>query len=258
MYRLLHVKSQGVTSQVDFVALYSSTTNKLTLLPHGVSYAFSNAIQQGTQVQISYGATFKTQIFGTFDDPDRVISLDSTTDGWRVIWSPGDIFAEMGSGATLETDTVTPNRGNIYGPGLRGHASFQVAQRRACPILPLAVRGELHPAGVSMDGAGQGEIRAHVVSEGVRRIRTGPRRRTGEHKDQVARADGCCHAAFASRGSIACPARRTGIRAREKLMPAARSANAAVPMYLQCRGWAAVAHRRSRSHLKGPSQKGRS
>jgi penicillin-binding protein 2 len=115
MYRLLHVKSQGVTAQADFVALYTSIANKLTLQPHGVSYVFSNAIQQGSQVQISYDATFKTQIFSTFSDPNRVISMESTADGWRVIWTLGDIFAEMGSGATLDLATVTPNRGNIYG-----------------------------------------------------------------------------------------------------------------------------------------------
>lgn len=115
MYRLLHIKSQGVTSQDDFIALYSATAQKLTLLAHGVDYTFSNAIQQGSQVQISYNATFRTHNFNTFSDPDRVISLESTTDGWRVVWTPGDIFAEMGDGATLESDSVTPNRGNIYG-----------------------------------------------------------------------------------------------------------------------------------------------
>ncbi len=115
MYRLLHIKSQGVTSQADFIALYSSIAQKLTLLPRGVTYNFSNAILQGSQVQIGYDVTFKTQIFDTFADPNRVISLESTADGWRVIWSPGDIFAEMGGGATVEFDTVIPNRGNIYG-----------------------------------------------------------------------------------------------------------------------------------------------
>src|SRR5213080_3244694 len=46
-----------------------------------------------------------------------------------------------------------------------GEAAVQSAQRRAHPILPLAVRGKLCPAGVSLDLAGQREISADVVPE---------------------------------------------------------------------------------------------
>ncbi|MHB8628321.1 MAG: penicillin-binding transpeptidase domain-containing protein [Aggregatilineales bacterium] len=114
MYQLLHVKSQGVTAQADFVAAYTDTTQTLTLLPNGLTYTFTNAIQQDDQVQMGYNATFKTQRFGTFTDPNRTLTLSSTPDGWRVAWTPGDIFPEMADGANLAVETTTPNRGNIY------------------------------------------------------------------------------------------------------------------------------------------------
>src|SRR5579859_3325222 len=35
MYKLLHIKSQGVITEPDFVASYSDTAQTLTLLPNG-------------------------------------------------------------------------------------------------------------------------------------------------------------------------------------------------------------------------------
>src|SRR5882724_7862246 len=55
-----------------------------------------------------------------------------------------------------------------------GQAAVQSAQRRAHPILPLAVCGKLRPAGVSVDLAGQREVSADVVPESVWRVHAGP------------------------------------------------------------------------------------
>ncbi len=114
MYKLLHAKSQGTVTFADFAALYTSTEQALTVLPGGTSYTFTNAIQQGEQVQIGYDVAFKTRLFGTIKDTDRVLNLESTPDGWRVAWSAGDVFAEMKDGAALDLQTSTPNRANIY------------------------------------------------------------------------------------------------------------------------------------------------
>ena len=114
MYQLLHVKSQGITTQADFVAAYTDTAQTLTLAPNGLTYSFTNAIQQDDQVQMGYDATFKTQRFGTFTDPNRTLTLNSTPDGWRVAWTPGDLFPEMADDAALAVEQTTPNRGNIY------------------------------------------------------------------------------------------------------------------------------------------------
>lgn len=114
MYRMLHVKSRGATSRADFDGAYTRADQAMTVLPNGKSYVFTNAIQQGTLAQIAYDMTFKTQLFGGITDAGRTLNLESTAEGWRVAWSPGDVFAEMKEGAALDVITTQPNRGNIY------------------------------------------------------------------------------------------------------------------------------------------------
>ncbi|MHB8626414.1 MAG: penicillin-binding transpeptidase domain-containing protein [Aggregatilineales bacterium] len=114
MYGLLHIKSQNTTSHADFVAAYTATAQLLTLPSNSLTYTFTNAVQQADQVEFAYGVTFRTQRFGTFSDADRTLTLNSTPDGWRVVWTPGDIFPQMADGAVLAVETTAPNRGNIY------------------------------------------------------------------------------------------------------------------------------------------------
>jgi len=114
MYQLLHVKSQGVTTQADFQSAYQDAATTMTLQPGGLHYRFTGAITQSDQAQLGYDVSFQTKLFGTFTDPARVLHLQATADGWRVAWSADDILAGMGSGAALYTRTTTPNRGNIY------------------------------------------------------------------------------------------------------------------------------------------------
>src|SRR5580704_4549192 len=108
-----------------------------------------------------------------------------------------------------------------------------------------------------MDCAGQREVRAHVVSKGLRGIYAGPRRRTGEHKDQVARADGGGDAAGTNCRPTACEARSAGNRAGEKQLPAAWRSIFAVRMHVQSRRWPAVTNRRAERRCEdAKSQKG--
>src|SRR6185437_3920407 len=61
---------------------------------------------------------------------------------------------------------------------------FQISQRRSHPVLRLELRGELHPARISLDRAGKGEVRPHSPAEGLRRICPRSRRHAGKHMDQ--------------------------------------------------------------------------
>jgi penicillin-binding protein 2 len=114
MYNLLHLKSRDATPKDEFIGDYQSLEQTLTVLPNGISYNFLNAIQQGTAAQIAYEINFRTRIFGEFKDGDRLLTLESTGQGWRVAWTPGDLFPEIRDGAVLFVEQQTPNRGNIY------------------------------------------------------------------------------------------------------------------------------------------------
>ncbi len=114
MYRLLTVNSRDAFARKDFEKLYTDAETRITLLKGGKSYALTNAIQQGSSADIAYDLTFKTRLFDTFTDTGRTLRLISTAEGWRVAWSPDNIFADMKDGAFLDIAETTPNRGNIY------------------------------------------------------------------------------------------------------------------------------------------------
>lgn len=115
MYTLLTTNSRDAYGRADFEKLYRDTEAIFTLKPGGKTYTLTQAINQGATAQIAYDMTFDTQLFGQFTDPNRVMLLVSTAEGWRVGWTPGDILAEFKNGASLRVDQTQPNRGNIYG-----------------------------------------------------------------------------------------------------------------------------------------------
>ncbi len=114
MYNLLATNSRDAYLRKDFESWYTDAENTMTLLPGGKSYVLTNAIQQGNTADIAYDMSFKTRLFDTFTDPGRLLRLVVTPDGWRVAWSPANVFAEMKDGAVLNLTESTPNRGNIY------------------------------------------------------------------------------------------------------------------------------------------------
>ncbi len=115
MYGLLAVNSGDAFPRKDFEQLYTDTERKITLLPEGKAYALTNAIRQGVDAaDVAYDMTFKTRLFGDFTDTGRILHLVTTPDGWRIAWSPGDIFAEMKDGGALDVSETMPTRANIY------------------------------------------------------------------------------------------------------------------------------------------------
>jgi penicillin-binding protein 2 len=115
MYGLLTVNSRDAFPRQDFEQLYINTERRITLLQGGKAYALTNAIRQGrTAADVAYDMTFKTRLFGEFTETGRILHLVSTPEGWRIAWSPGDIFAELKSGGLIEVVETMPTRGNIY------------------------------------------------------------------------------------------------------------------------------------------------
>src|SRR5579859_1607954 len=106
-----------------------------------------------------------------------------------------------------------------------------------------------------MEPAGEGEVRADHVSEGLWRVCAGPRRRAGKREVQVACADGGGDAAIGRSQQVVCEAGCAGVRAGEEQLPAARSAESAVRVHVQPGRWAAVACRSAGTWAKVPRHK---
>jgi len=115
MHALISFASQEATPYEQFQQLYQDAQNLITF--ESFRYQpLSLARESDRVVVLGYDMTFETSILGNFDDPQRTMRLiwDRNSSAWRVAWSIGDIFAEMGDGATLRFEASVPRRANIY------------------------------------------------------------------------------------------------------------------------------------------------
>ncbi|MBN1284486.1 MAG: penicillin-binding protein 2 [Anaerolineae bacterium] len=113
MHTLVTPNSRDTYPLEVFRALYEEATKKMTLID--LSYEPLNAsVLQGTTAGFAYNMHFRTQVLGDFTDPERIMYLLPTVEGWRVAWSPSDIFFEMVKGAGLKLERVAPARANVY------------------------------------------------------------------------------------------------------------------------------------------------
>ncbi len=112
MYELITPNSRDAYPYEVFRNAYDQANKQMTLTEVRVEI-LSGALQ-GVTAGVAYNAYFKTNILGEFSDLERTLYLLPTVEGWRVTWSPSDIFFEMVGGANLALERIIPGRANIY------------------------------------------------------------------------------------------------------------------------------------------------
>lgn len=113
MHALISFASQEANPLAAFQRVYEGAHALLTL--QSITYEARTLLRESDRVVVfNYDATFETSVLGSFTDSGRNMRLIIDGSGWRVAWSPGDIFWEMGNGATLVRDPLIPSRANIY------------------------------------------------------------------------------------------------------------------------------------------------
>lgn len=115
MYELVSFAGREATTQDEFTVLYQNTTRTMSLT--GLDYTIHSQMLDSSQVMVfSYDVNFVTDLLGKFSDTNRTLRLafDAQAGDWRVAWSPGNIFAAMGSGGQLRMEPRIPSRANIY------------------------------------------------------------------------------------------------------------------------------------------------
>ncbi|NLX10934.1 MAG: hypothetical protein GXY36_14890 [Chloroflexi bacterium] len=112
MYALISPDSQSRYSEQAFTDAYTNAATQMTL--NSLESSIHEAARQGTTAIIRYDVTFQSEMLGPIADPNRIMRLIETPDGWRVAWSFMDILSELTEGARLELQRVLPPRGNIY------------------------------------------------------------------------------------------------------------------------------------------------
>jgi hypothetical protein len=115
MYQLLTFNNQQAITFEEFQRAYEGAQNLATVT--AITYQPRALMRESDRtVVFSYDLTLETNILGTIHDRNHEMRLilDRSTHEWRVAWSLGDIFPEMGNGATLRFQPIVPRRANIY------------------------------------------------------------------------------------------------------------------------------------------------
>ncbi len=112
MYSLLSPNSQAEYSETEFIDTYTSTANTMSLIDLQV---VPMAILQETSESalFAFKVTYNTTILGSIEE-EISMPLVYENSRWGVSWSPGLIFDELSKGSTLQLESESPSRANIY------------------------------------------------------------------------------------------------------------------------------------------------
>jgi penicillin-binding protein 2 len=142
MYNLVAFPSREATPLEVFTQIYQSAQNQMTL--ESLSYAPGTSLYRDPNrsdvVIFNYSVTFKTRLVSEFTDSDRNMRLvyDAGATDWRVVWTPGDIFAEMQGGGQLRLELSIPSRANIY-----DHSGKVLADQSGRVVIVKAVKKDI-------------------------------------------------------------------------------------------------------------------
>ncbi|MBN1426929.1 MAG: hypothetical protein JXB07_01005 [Anaerolineae bacterium] len=114
MYSLLSPNSQAAYTLEQFTDTYEGTATTMTLIDLEAVPRSVLSESTGTSAFFAFEVTFNTQVLGPIELKDQRMPLVFADGRWGVVWSPGLIFPELASGNTLQLESTTPSRANIY------------------------------------------------------------------------------------------------------------------------------------------------
>lgn len=111
MYRLTASASRDLYPRQIFENRYTVAHSVIKF--QGVDYTLNDVTQQGTTAILDYNVGIESPTFGVIEDNNRTMRLVQEG-GWKIAWSPMDIFDGLSSEARLQVSVRFPQRENIY------------------------------------------------------------------------------------------------------------------------------------------------
>ncbi len=111
MYRLIASPSRSIYPRQVFENRYTVAHSAIRF--DGVEHALNEVTFQGETAVIDYNVGIQSPTFGVIEDNNRVMRMVQEG-GWKVAWSPMDIFDGLSSEARLQVSVRFPPRENIY------------------------------------------------------------------------------------------------------------------------------------------------
>lgn len=111
MYRLIAGRSRELYPRQIFDNRYTEAHSVLRF--DGVTHTLNHAAFQGTTAVLNYDIVIASPAFGRVADAGRTMRLVDEG-GWKIAWSPMDIFDSLSARARLQAAPTYPRRANIY------------------------------------------------------------------------------------------------------------------------------------------------
>lgn len=112
MYAQLSNESKNLNTPSVFRAVYEDADAKIGT--SGVEVTIQDVEIQGRSAAVTYDAVISSSLFGTIEDPGRMMRLVQVPTGWGVAWTTMDIFNGYAGGSQLAAEIRREPRGNIY------------------------------------------------------------------------------------------------------------------------------------------------
>ena len=110
MYRLTASPSRDLYPRQIFENRYTVAHSVIRF--SGVSHTLNDVEMQGTTAILDYDVAIESPTFGIIEDNNRVLRMVQEG-GWKIAWSPMDIFDGLSSEARLQVSIRFPQRANI-------------------------------------------------------------------------------------------------------------------------------------------------
>ncbi len=112
LYNQVSERSRALTPFPVFETIYQTADTTLGL--DDLTFTIHDTTFQGTSAAVTYDLQIESRIFGTIDDPGRIMRFVQGTGGWLVAWSAMDIFDGLTNSSELRLLGVPEPRANIY------------------------------------------------------------------------------------------------------------------------------------------------
>jgi len=111
MYRLTASPSHSLYPRPVFENRYTVAHSVIRF--SGVTHSLNDVEMQGTTAVLDYDVAIESPTFGIIEDKNRTLRLIQEG-GWKIAWSPMDIFDGLSSEARLQVSVRFPQRANIF------------------------------------------------------------------------------------------------------------------------------------------------
>jgi len=111
MYRLIASQSRTIYPRQIFENRYTVAHSVIRFA--GVEHTLNEVTMQGETAVLDYNIGIQSPTFGVIEDNNRTLRMVQEG-GWKVAWSPMDIFDGLSSEARLQVSVRFPPRENIY------------------------------------------------------------------------------------------------------------------------------------------------